>query len=340
MTFMATGLCGDAEQCQLDRRAMLSALKPLESLTDRALVAGGERAVARYRSRGKLPARERVDLLLDEDAPFLEVFGYAGAQDLLEHPSGRLITGIRLVSGAECTIIANQPTINGGSLTPVAMASQLRALDVAESNRLPVVMSVESGGADHLPRQADIFVPGGRTFRELTRRTAAGIPTTSLVSGSSTASGAFLRGMSQYTVLVKEAAPVDLGRPPLVKMAMNEDIDDESLGGAEMHARVSRLATTSPKTSGMRSVWAVKLSRTFTGQGRTGSHDACRSARVRRKGIARLCGGRREAAHRGTPDPRRILDGPRFNEFKPLYGTCAPSASTSPFHGYRLMRVK
>lgn len=124
-------------------------------------------------------------------------------------------------------VIANQSTVKGGSLNPDAVAKQLRALDIAERNRLPVVTIIESGGAD-LPQQADIFVPGGRTFRELTRLTAAGIPTISLVFGSSTAGGAYMPGMSQYTVLVKQAASVYLGGPPLVKMAINEDIDDES----------------------------------------------------------------------------------------------------------------
>lgn len=241
MTVLSTRFDTGSEQFGLDRRAMLDALEPLESLADRVLDAGGDKAVERHRSRGKLLARERVDLLLDEDAPFLELSCYAGAHDPAEQPGGRLITGIGPVSGVECMIIANQSTVKGGSLNPDAVAKQLRALDIAERNRLPVVTLVESGGAD-LPRQADIFVPGGRTFRELTRLTAAGIPTISLVFGSSTAGGAYLPGMSQYTVLVKQAASVYLGGPPLVKMAINEDIDDESLGGAEMHARVSGLA--------------------------------------------------------------------------------------------------
>src|SRR5262249_55092329 len=118
---------------------------------------------------------------------------------------------------------------------------QSRALEIAERNRLPLISLTESGGAD-LPRQADIFVPGGRTFRTISRLSAAGIPTISIVFGSSTAGGAYVPGMSEYTVLVDKQAAVYLGGPPLTKMATGEDADDETLGGAEMHARVSGLA--------------------------------------------------------------------------------------------------
>ena len=186
-------------------------------------------------------ARERVDLLLDEDAPFLELSVFAGAHEDGEHPGGRLVTGIGQVSGVECMVIANEATVKGGSMSPASVARQLRALDVAERNRLPVVSLVQSGGAD-LPRQAEMFVPGGRIFRQLTRLSAAGIPTIALVFGSSTAGGAYMPGMSEYTVFVKDQAAVYLGGPPLVKMALGEDADDESLGGADMHARESGLA--------------------------------------------------------------------------------------------------
>ncbi|QTJ70656.1 acyl-CoA carboxylase subunit beta (plasmid) [Rhodococcus sp. ZPP] len=321
MTVLSTRFDTGSEQFGLDRRAMLDALEPLESLADRVLDAGGDKAVERHRSRGKLLARERVDLLLDEDAPFLELSCYAGAHDPAEQPGGRLITGIGPVSGVECMIIANQSTVKGGSLNPDAVAKQLRALDIAERNRLPVVTLVESGGAD-LPRQADIFVPGGRTFRELTRLTAAGIPTISLVFGSSTAGGAYLPGMSQYTVLVKQAASVYLGGPPLVKMAINEDIDDESLGGAEMHARVSGLADylAEDERDALRLGRQIVSDLQWTKAGPGPSlpadppvHDpddllACAAADAKRPVEVREI-------------LARVLDGSRFDEFKPLYGT-------------------
>ena len=225
-----------------DRDAMTAALAEVDAVVETVLAAGGAKYVDRHHERGKLTARERVDLLLDADAPFLEVAALAGAHEPdLTTPGAGLICGIGPVSGVDCMIVANEPTVKGGSITPIGVTKQLRALEIAERNRLPVVALVESGGAD-LPRQADLFVPGGRTFREMTRLSAAGIPTISLVFGSSTAGGAYMPGMSEYTVFVRGQATVYLGGPPLVKMAINEDVDDETLGGAEMHARESGLA--------------------------------------------------------------------------------------------------
>ena len=320
MAVLTTGLDTASEQFAGDRSTMLDALEPLRELAGQVLAAGGEKVVDRHHGRGRLLARERVDLLLDEDAPFLELSSYAGAHEPDGQPGGRLVTGIGPVSGVECMVIANQSTVKGGSLNPAAVAKQLRALEIADRNRLPVVTLVESGGAD-LPRQADIFVPGGQIFRELTRLSAAGIPTISLVFGSATAGGAYMPGMSEYTVLVADAATVYLGGPPLVKMAINEDIDDESLGGAAMHARESGLAD----------YLAV---------------DERDAIRIGRQIVADL-GWRKAGPGPSLPpdppvfdaeqllgcvaaDPKRavevreilarVLDGSRFSEFKPLYG--------------------
>ena len=131
--------------------------------------------------------------------------------------------------------------MRGGATNPLGLRKTLRALEIAERNRLPLVHLIESGGAD-LPTQSQIFVPGGAVFRNLTRLSGAGIPTLALVFGSSTAGGAYVPGLSDHTVMVKERAKVFLGGPPLVKMATGEEADDEELGGAEMHARVSGLA--------------------------------------------------------------------------------------------------
>jgi acetyl-CoA carboxylase carboxyltransferase component len=321
MSVLRSGLDPASEEFRRDREAMLAALAPAEVLAGQVLAAGGEKAVARHRARGRLLARERVDLLLDEDAPFLELSCYAGADEPGGQPGGRLITGIGAVSGAECMVIANQATVKGGSLNPAAVAKQLRALDIALRNRLPVITLVESGGAD-LPRQGEIFVPGGRTFRELTRLSAAGIPTISLVFGSSTAGGAYVPGMSEYTVLVESAATVYLGGPPLVKMAINEDVDDESLGGAEMHARTSGLADYLARDErdalriGRQIVADLRWRKAGPGPSVPADppvHDpdgllACAAADPRRSVEVREI-------------LARVLDGSRFSEFKPLYGT-------------------
>jgi acetyl-CoA carboxylase carboxyltransferase component len=148
-------------------------------------------------------------------------------------------------------LVANDPTVRGGATNPVTAKKVGRAMEIARENRLPLVNLVESGGAD-LPTQAEIFIPGGAMFRNLTQFSAAGIPTIALVFGNSTAGGAYVPGMCDHVVMVKERAKVFLGGPPLVKMATGEDSDDESLGGAEMHARTSAWPTTSPSTSSTR----------------------------------------------------------------------------------------
>src|SRR3569833_3152464 len=138
-------------------------------------------------------------------------------------------------------IVANDPTVKGGTSNPWTLKKSLRALQIARENRLPVIQLVESGGAD-LPTQKEIFIPGGQLFRDLTRLSAAGIPTIALVFGNSTAGGAYIPGMSDHVVMIKERSKVFLAGPPLVKMATGEESDDESLGGADLHARQSGLA--------------------------------------------------------------------------------------------------
>jgi acyl-CoA carboxylase subunit beta len=223
-----------------NRAAMLERLAEVVGAQAQVLEGGGERYVARHRQRGRLLVRERIDLLVDPDSAFLELSPLAGwgTGDPL---GGGLVTGIGLVEGVTCVISANDPTVRGGTSSPTTVAKGLRAQEVAATNRLPLINLTESGGAD-LPRQAEIFVPGGATFKGLTRLSAAGIPTVTLVFGSSTAGGAYVPGLSDYTVLVADQAQVFLGGPPLVKMAIDEDADEEELGGAAMHARTSGLA--------------------------------------------------------------------------------------------------
>ncbi|MBK8026530.1 MAG: methylcrotonoyl-CoA carboxylase [Chloroflexi bacterium] len=203
---------------------------------------GSERAVKKHLDAGKLLPRERVELLLDPGAPFLELSTLAAwGMYNDETPGAGGVNGIGVVSGVECMNFANEATVKGGTSYPISVEKTLRAQEIATINRLPCVYIVESGGAN-LPHQADLFVPGGRTFANQARMSAAGIPQISLVMGNSTAGGAYLPGLSDYTVLVRGQAKVFLGGPPLVKMATGEEVDDETLGGAEMHARISGLA--------------------------------------------------------------------------------------------------
>jgi acyl-CoA carboxylase subunit beta len=223
-----------------NRAAMLAKLADLEEQQAKAVAGGGEKYVARHHDRGKLLPRERIELLVDPGSAFLELSPLAGWGS--DFPVGAsVVTGIGVIEGVECMITANDPTVKGGASNPWTVKKIFRASQIAEENRLPTIALVESGGAD-LPTQKEIFIPGGKLFRDITRSSAAKLPTIALVFGNSTAGGAYVPGMSDYTVMVKGQAKVFLGGPPLVKMATGEESDDESLGGAEMHARVSGLA--------------------------------------------------------------------------------------------------
>jgi len=227
------------EEYRANAEAMTAMVAEVAALHDRVLLGGGERAVERHRARGKMLARERLEALVDPGTAVLELSALAG-METADPLGGGLVVALAEVAATQCLVIANDPTVKGGTTSPTTIAKLLRAMDVAESNRLPLVILVESGGAD-LSRQADVFVPGGEQFRRLTQLSAAGIPTICVVFGSSTAGGAYLPGMSDYTIFVEGRAQVFLGGPPLVKMAIGEDADEEELGGAAMHARVSGL---------------------------------------------------------------------------------------------------
>jgi acetyl-CoA carboxylase carboxyltransferase component len=318
---LGTAVDTRADEFVANRASMLAALAEIEALSAGVVAGGGEAQVAKLRARGKLLPRERIDLLLDRDSPFLELSPLAG------HSTGEplgagVVVGVGVVSGVECLVVANDPTVKGGAQGPSSVAKVLRAMEIARVNRLPLVNLTESAGAD-LTRQAEIFVPGGASFKHLTQLSAAGIPTITLVFGSSTAGGAYVPGMSDYTVLQQDAARVYLGGPPLVKMAIDEDADEEELGGAQMHARTSGLAD----YLGRDEADTLRIGR-----------DIVAHLRWRKLGPAPLT---------LTPDPpardpeellgivsadvrrpfdvrevlARLVDGSRFEEFKPLYGT-------------------
>src|SRR4051812_14696407 len=186
------------------REALLAKLAEIRAELARANEGGGPAAVARHHRRGKLLARERVELLVDRDAPFLELSPLAAWGS--EYAVGAsVVTGIGVVEGVECVLIANDPTVRGGASNPWTLKKTLRAMQISRENRLPLINLVESGGAD-LPTQKEIFIPGGQIFRDLTRLSAAGIPTIALVFGNSTAGGAYVPGMSDHVVMVEGGA--------------------------------------------------------------------------------------------------------------------------------------
>ena len=243
------------------------------------------------------------------------------------------MTGIGVVEGVEVLVSANDPTVRGGAMNPYTLRKSNRAAEIAAENRLPTIALVESAGAD-LPTQGEIFVPGGRGFRDITRRSAAGIPSVAIVFGNSTAGGAYLPGMSDHTVMVEQRAKVFLGGPPLVKMATGEDADDESLGGARMHAEVSgsadHLAADEVDALRIGRRIVAGLGRRKRGPGPTEPPDEPLFDPDELLDLA-------PADLRMPVDPRQILarvvDGSRFDEHKPLYGTSLVTGWAS-IHGY------
>ena len=228
------------------RRATMEAL--VAELRERtALVAagGGEKAVERHRSRGKLTARERIDRLVDPGSAFLELNALAawGLYDG-DAPSAGIVTGIGVIEGRQCVVVANDATVKGGSYYPLTVKKHLRAQEVARQNRLPCLYLVDSGGA-FLPLQAEVFPDRdhfGRIFFNQARLSALGIPQIAVVMGSCTAGGAYVPAMSDETVIVRGTGTIFIGGPPLVKAATGQDVTAEELGGADVHARRSGVA--------------------------------------------------------------------------------------------------
>jgi len=230
----------------LSRTDLMEALVgELRERTALAARGGGEAAMERHRSRGKLPARERIDRLVDPGGAFLELNGLA-AWDVYdgEAPSAGIVTGIGVVEGRQCVIVANDATVKGGSYFPLTVKKHLRAQDVAAQNRLPCIYLVDSGGA-FLPLQAEVFPDRdhfGRIFFNQAQMSAAGIPQIAVVMGSCTAGGAYVPAMSDETVIVRGTGTIFIGGPPLVKAATGQDVTAEELGGADVHARRSGVA--------------------------------------------------------------------------------------------------
>ncbi|MFD0204611.1 MULTISPECIES: acyl-CoA carboxylase subunit beta [Saccharothrix] len=331
MTTLRTAVDSRSPEYAANREALLARLTELDAEQAKALAGGGPKYTERHHKRGKLLARERIELLVDPDSPFLELSPLAAWGT--DYPVGAsVVTGIGVVEGVECVIVANDPTVRGGASNPWTLRKTFRANDIALQNRLPLIGLVESGGAD-LPSQSEIFIPGGRAFRDLTRLSAAGIPTISTVFGNATAGGAYVPGMSDYVVMIKERSKVFLGGPPLVKMATGEESDDESLGGARMHGTTSGLAD-------------------FVAE------DEVDAIRLTRRVVARLNWRKLGPAPKAVEpplhdeenllglvptdlrvpfDPReviaRIVDGSRFDEFKPDYGTSLVTG-WADLHGY------
>jgi acetyl-CoA carboxylase carboxyltransferase component len=317
------------EVFRANREDMLEQIAEIDRLLDEAAAGGGPDRTDRLRKRGKLPIRERIAAVLDRGSPFLEISPLAG-YDSDYTIGGGMVVGIGVIAGVECVIMGNDPTVLAGALTPYAAKKWMRALEIARDNRIPYVSFVESAGADlrmsgagqRPPYQTDHFAETGRFFYELIELSKLGIPTVCVVFGSSTAGGAYQPGLSDYTIVVKEQSKIFLAGPPLVKMATGEETDDETLGGARLHAEIS-------------------------GTGDYFAEDEMDAIRQCREVVAHLDWHKEGPAPSPNAEPpladpedllglvardlrtpldvrevvARIADGSRFEEFKPLFGS-------------------
>ncbi|MCH8131157.1 MAG: acyl-CoA carboxylase subunit beta [Myxococcales bacterium] len=331
---------------QQNRDAMLEKLQEIEALLDEAELGGGPHHHERLAKRGKLPVRERIALALDPDSPFLEISSLAGYNSDYVVGGGAVL-GIGVIAGVECVIFANDPTVLGGALTPYVSKKWMRALEIARDNHIPYVSFVESAGADlrmeprdddgkkrRRPAKVNHFAESGRFFYEMIELSKLEIPTVCVVFGSSTAGGAYQPGMSDYNVVIKQQSKIFLAGPPLVKMATGEESDDESLGGAQMHAEVSGLgeylAEDEPD--------ALRLCRAIVSHlnwRKPGPEPSLRADPPELDPEELL--GIMDPELRRPVEIRdvigRIVDGSRFEEFKPRYGPTLVCGFAS-IHGY------
>jgi acetyl-CoA carboxylase carboxyltransferase component len=333
MTMLGSALNVHDAAYKTNRAAMLAKLDEIATEHAKAIAGGGPRYTDRHRARGKLLARERIELLVDQGSPFLELSPLA-AWGTEFATGGSLVTGIGVIEGTECVISASDPTVRGGTSNPWTVRKSFRAHDIALANRMPLVSLIESGGAD-LPTQKEIFIPGGRTFRDLTRLSAQGIPTVTLVFGNSTAGGAYVPGMSDYVVMIEGRSKVFLGGPPLVKMATGEEATDEELGGAEMHARQSGLADylAADELDAIRTGRRIVSRLNWRKQGPPPVTTAAEPPGYDEEELLGIV----PPDLRIPFDPReviaRITDGSDFDEFKPAYGASLVTGWAN-VHGY------
>lgn len=329
-----------SEEFKRNRSDILEQLAVVDDLLDQAAAGGGPASMERLRSRGKLPIRERIANVLDPDSPFLEISALAG-YDSDYAMGGGMVVGIGVIAGTECVIMGNDPSVLGGALTPYSGKKWSRAIEIARDNKIPYVSFVESAGAD-LRVQADEgrraqtthFAESGRPFYEMIELSKLGIPSVCVVFGSSTAGGAYQPGLSDYVIVVKEQSKIFLAGPPLVKMATGEESDDETLGGARLHAEVSGLADYFAEDE----MDAIRMCREVV------SH-----LNWRKPGAEPSLGAEEPAydpeellglVSRDLRQPldvrdvvARIVDGSRFEEFKPRYGSSMVCGWAS-IHGY------
>ncbi len=334
MQVLRSKINAKSQQFQKNVTGMKALLKKYELAMEQSRFQGKEKSIARARKRGKLLARERLNLLLDQDSPFLELLPLAGMERKGGFGAGGTnVAGIGIVSGKLCMVSSNVGTRKGGSVDYHTTFKSLRIGQIARENKLPSINLVESGGAN-LPDQAKIFNYGGESFREISRRSKMGLPSISVVFGNATAGGAYVPGMSDFSIFQKNKAKVFLAGPPLVKMATNEISTDEELGGAEMHSRVSGVSDYLAEDE----LDGIRIAREIME-----IIDVSKPHFIPTEEIEEPVYESEEILGVIPPDPKipfdvrelisRIADGSKFSEFKPEYGNTMVTGWVK-IHGY------
>ena len=325
MGIIETRIDRNSPTFQENARYFQELLEQLKQRVEQVQQGGGERAIARHRQRNKLLARERIQLLCDPDTPFLELSPLA-AWDMYENeaPAAGIVTGIGVVEGQECIIVANDATVKGGTYYPITVKKHLRAQEIAEQNHLPCIYLVDSGGA-FLPLQADVFPDRehfGRIFYNQARMSSKRIPQIAAVMGSCTAGGAYVPAMSDETVIVRGNGTIFLAGPPLVKAATGEEVSAEELGGADVHCRISGVTD----HYALNDEHALAICRSIVSNLNRRKYIPwdIRTPEPPRYDPGELY-GIVPSDSRKSYDVReviaRIVDGSQFHEFKELYGT-------------------
>jgi acetyl-CoA carboxylase carboxyltransferase component len=320
-----TSQAGSSEEFDERRARMQGLVGELRERTAQVARGGGEKAREKHRSRGKLTARERVDRLLDPDSAFLELSALA-AWEVYDGqaPAAGIVTGIGVIEGRECVIVANDATVKGGTYFPLTVKKHLRAQEVARQNRLPCIYLVDSGGA-FLPLQAEVFPDRdhfGRIFYNQARLSAAGIPQIASVMGSCTAGGAYVPAMCDETIIVKGTGTIFIGGPPLVKAATGQEVSAEELGGADVHARLSGVADHYATSDEHALALVREIVRNLNLPPKEPPWEVATPEEPATDPSELY--GLIPTDFRHQVDPReliaRIVDGSRFHEFKALYG--------------------
>ena len=349
MAVLQSQLDTRSAQFQQNKEEMSAKLEQLDELYAQAAEGGGAEAMERLAKRNKMPIRERIAWALDPDSPFLEISPLAAWRSNVAIGSG-FVVGVGVIQGVECVILGHDPSVRAGAFNHFNSKKLMRGLEIARENRLPYVQFVESAGADlrggggggggsgppvdPLLRVEGHFAESGRLFYEITELSKMRIPTISIVFGASTAGGAYQPGMSDYNIFVKNQAMVSLGGPPLVKMATGEDAEPETLGGADMHTTTSGLGDylAENEMDGIRLLREVMRHLNWRKLGPGPSMPADPPIHDPQE-LLGIVGEDLKKPFDIREVVGRVVDGSRFEEFKPRYGPTLVTGWAS-IHGY------